>query len=178
MHDPIDEIIENEGGYVNHKDDRGGATNFGITRAVYSEYLGHEASIDEVKNMTEAEAREIYENRYLVGPRIDWFEEPLRTHVLDIAVNSGPATAIRMVQKLVNMAGFYEDEPIAEDGIMGPTTLECVNNAVNAMGNYFNNALVEERIKFYDAIVERRPSQAVFINGWHNRANSFLLPVD
>ena len=30
----IDELIEREGGYVNHPSDRGGPTRFGITEAV------------------------------------------------------------------------------------------------------------------------------------------------
>ena len=36
--DLISDIIRREGGYVNHPDDRGGPTNYGITQATLSEW--------------------------------------------------------------------------------------------------------------------------------------------
>ena len=35
----VDRVLEREGGYVNHPDDRGGPTNYGITQRVYSDWL-------------------------------------------------------------------------------------------------------------------------------------------
>jgi len=32
MSDPISVVLRNEGGYVNNPNDRGGATNYGVTR--------------------------------------------------------------------------------------------------------------------------------------------------
>ena len=43
------------------------------------------------------------------------------------------------------------------------------------MAEYFNDAVVEERIKFYHRIVERNESQRVFLRGWLRRANSFRM---
>jgi lysozyme family protein len=173
--DPIGIILEHEGGYVNHKNDKGGPTNFGVTQATYGKWLGREASIEDVKSMTVETAREIYETRYLTGPRIHTLPSPYpQVLILDMAVNHGPRNAVRMMQRTVNLAGFG---PISVDGIMGPGTRGATERAQEAMGNYFQNAIVEERIKFYHRIVERNPSQSVFMKGWLRRANSFMLEV-
>ncbi len=173
--DPIGIILEHEGGYVNHKNDKGGPTNFGVTQATYSKWLSRDASIEDVKSMTVETAREIYETRYLTGPRIHTLPSPHpQVLILDMAVNHGPRNAVRMMQRTVNLAGFG---PISVDGVMGPGTRGAAERAQEAMGNYFQNAIVEERIKFYHRIVERNPSQKVFMKGWLRRANSFLLEV-
>ena len=56
----IEEVLEAEGGFVNDPDDLGGATNFGVTQKSYSAFLGSEASVDDVRNMTRDEAKECY----------------------------------------------------------------------------------------------------------------------
>lgn len=173
--DPIGIILEHEGGYVNHVNDKGGPTNFGVTQATYSKWLGRPATIDEIKNMKVETAREIYETQYLTGPRIHTLPNPHpQILILDMAINHGPRNAIKMLQRTVNLAGFG---PISVDGVMGPGTRGATERAQKAMGNYFQNAIVEERIKFYNRIVERNSSQKVFLKGWLRRADSFLLPV-
>jgi len=170
--DPIDEILHNEGGFVNHPNDKGGPTNFGITKAVYEQWLGRSCTIDEVRSMKVEEAREIYERRYLVGPRIDTLPEPLRTQVLDIAVNSGPPTAIKMLQRVINKARLG---PVDVDGVLGPQTRQKVIEAYELLGPVLDNALVDERKAFYRAIIDKNPSQAVFERGWMNRAERFRI---
>lgn len=173
--DPIGLILEHEGGFVNHVADKGGATNFGITQQTLSQWRGYAVSVGEVRDMTEQEARDIYAKRYLTGPKIDKLPWPNPgILVFDIGVNSGPKRGIKMLQKVINMAGFNCGRP---DGVIGPNTIKKTAEAQEAMGNYLQNALVEERIKFYLAIIERTPSQAAFKKGWLRRAESFRLPV-
>ncbi len=173
--DPIGYILQHEGGYVNHPADKGGPTNFGVTIKTYSKWLGRRATIDEVKAMKVETAREIYETMYLTGPRIHTLPEPPQTLILDMAINHGPKLGIKLLQRVVNLAGFG---PCSMDGIIGPETRKCVIEAAEAMGPYLQNAVVFERKKLYNSIVERKPSQAVFLKGWLRRADSFLLPVD
>ncbi len=173
--DPIGIILKHEGGYVNHKNDRGGPTNFGVTQRVYSKWLGRPATIEDVKAMTEETAREIYETQYLTGPRIHLLPDPPQTLVLDMAINHGPRRAVKLLQRTVNVAGFGT---ISVDGILGPGTRRHVGKAVDAMGDYFQDAIVEERIKFFHRIVERNESQRVFLRGWLRRANSFRLVTE
>lgn len=178
---PIDVILRHEGKFTSHSSDKGNwykgklvGTNYGITGATLAKWLRRDVTMDDVKNMTEEEAREIYETNYLTGPRIHTLPEPPQTLVLDMSVNHGPRTAIKMLQKVLNQAGFG---PVDTDGIMGPQTRNACIAAQEAMGPYLQNAIVEERIKFYQNIVRRDSSQKVFLNGWLNRARSFLLPI-
>lgn len=178
---PIDEILENEGGYQNDPADKGNyhkgvliGTNWGISAPVLAGWLGRTITADDMRNLSEEDAREIYERRYLSGPRIHTLPEPVQTFVLDAAVNHGPGTAIKLLQRVLNAAEFG---PVDVDGVIGPATRNVVNEALTAMGNYLMNALVDERIAFYRAIVQRDPTQRRFLAGWIRRAESFRLPV-
>ncbi len=174
--DPIGNIIlKHEGGFVNDPADRGGATNLGITQATLSNWRGHQVSVDDVRNLTEDEAREIYEQNYLKKPKIDMLPFPHpQVFVFDMAVNHGPGRGIKICQSTINKAGFG---PISVDGGMGPATAAAAERAQNEMGPYFQNAMVEERKAFYEAIMRKNPSQERFRNGWMRRADSFTLPV-
>jgi lysozyme family protein len=65
----FEEIMETvfkwEGGYVDHPQDPGGATNHGITHKVLAKWRGV-ASVtkQEVRDLTKAEARDIFKSRY------------------------------------------------------------------------------------------------------------------
>lgn len=165
-------LLRREGGFVDHPSDRGGPTKYGITQRTLSAWLGRPASVEEVRALDEATAREIYVSRYLAGPRIDTLPEPIVPLVFDCAVNHGPRTAVRFVQRVVNEAGFG---PCDVDGVLGPDTRRRADTAQAEMGGFFCNAVVEERLAFYDAIVARDPSQAVFLKGWRARAEDFRV---
>jgi lysozyme family protein len=167
-------IIRNEGGYVNHPNDRGGPTNMGITQKTLSNYLGYAASIDQVKNLTYDTAFEIYERNYIIGPRINTLDPKIQPAVADASVLYGPKRAIKFLQNIVNEAGFG---PISVDGVLGPNTRRTVERTYEEMGPYFINAYVEERIMFCERIVANNPSQSVFLKGWINRANKFRVEV-
>ena len=166
----ISEILRREGGYVNHKADRGGPTNMGVTQATLSGWLGRDASIEDVKALDEATAREIYERNYLSGPRIDTLPSRIVPFTFDASINHGPRSAIKMVQRVCNEAGFG---PGDVDGAVGPQTRRMAEQADEAMGDFFLAALVEERRNVYRKIVASNPSQQVFLNGWMNRVAEF-----
>ena len=175
--DPIKNIIlKHEGGFVNDPADKGGATNLGVTQQTLTEWRGHPVSVDDVKNLTEDEARDIYDTRYLKKPKIDWlvFPHP-QVFVFDMAVNHGPSRAVKILQKTINKAGFGT---LGVDGGMGPMTRDAAKKAQDAMGPYFQNAMVEERKAFYEKIIANNPTQEKFRKGWMNRANSFILSVE
>jgi lysozyme family protein len=173
--DPISVILQNEGSaFTNYGADKGGPTKYGVTLAELTRWRDGHATIDDVKNLTEDEARQIYTQEYLVGPHINCLSNPPQTLVLDMCVNHGPRNAIKMAQRVVNMAGIAQ---IEEDGVLGPGRIAAINKAQQTMGPYYQNALVEERIKFYQRIVDSDPRESVFLKGWLARANSFLLPV-
>jgi lysozyme family protein len=61
----LDAILAHEGGFVNHPHDPGRATNWGITQATLSEWIGRPASEHDVRNLTVGLARDIYRARYI-----------------------------------------------------------------------------------------------------------------
>jgi lysozyme family protein len=171
----IDDVIRREGGFVDHPLDRGGPTNFGITQATLSRHLGRPATTDDVRRLSRTLARQIYRREYFEAPRIGQLPTRIQPFAFDAAVNHGPARAIRFVQQVCNAAGFG---PLAVDGACGPLTRRIAAEADRLMGEWLLAALVEERRNFYLALVERDPSQRVFLKGWLNRLAEFDVPME
>jgi lysozyme family protein len=167
----IDDVLKQEGGYVNHKADKGGATNLGITQGTLSAYLGHQASVDDVKKLTKETARDIYKKNYYFAPKIDRLPAMIQPLMFDMAVNHGSSKAAKLLQSLLISMGYA----IIADGDIGQKTCKSSVNACNSFGNEFVNSLVDTRVKFYNDIVHNNPSQSVFLKGWLRRANSFRV---
>lgn len=150
-------VFENEGGFVNDSDDAGGATNMGITIADLSRYYGHPASVDDVRNMSITVASAIY---------MQDFWKPLD---LDEVNNSGVATAI-FDQCVLNGLGFIRTiQALCQtpaDGHSGTETLAAINNSIPV---HFIEAIIENRMEHYRAIVANNPSQGKFLAGWEAR---------
>jgi len=162
----IAEILRREGGFVDHPDDRGGATNHGITQDALMQWRGRPVTVEEVHNLTEEEASDIYIARYVIAPGFDGIEHgPLTMLVVDCGVNHGPARASRWLQ---GAAG------VTVDGMVGPVTLEAVNSQDGAV---LYRAVLAERSRFYGRLIARDPSQAVFAAGWANRLAEFIEGV-
>ena len=171
----IDDVIRREGGYVDHPQDRGGPTNFGITQSTLSRHLGRPASADDVRRLERSVAAEIYRREYFEAPHIDALPDRIQSFVFDAAANHGPGRAICFVQQVCNEAGFG---PLALDGQCGPRTRQAAAEADRMMGDWLLAALVEERREFYFALVERHPEQRVFLRGWLNRLAEFDVPME
>jgi lysozyme family protein len=166
----IEDVLKHEGGFVNHKNDRGGPTNLGITQDTLSDWLGRKATINELKNLTKENAAKIYKKKYYLDPGIDLLPDIIRPIVFDVSVNSGPYRAIKMLQQALFDKGY----PIGKaDGIIGKKTLAFANHWANSAGVIAIDTLVDYRIKFYKKIIANNPSQKVFEKGWIARANSF-----
>lgn len=168
----IEDVLDKEQGFVNHKADRGGPTNLGITQATLSNWLGRPATIQEVKNLTKATAAKIYKKNYYYEPKIDLLPDLIEPIIFDIAVNSGAGRAIKMLQQALFDKGY----PVgAADGVIGRKTIQYANEWVAALGTVAVNTLVDYRIKFYKKIIANNPSQRVFEKGWLARAESFRV---
>ncbi len=110
-----------EGGYVNHPKDPGGATNFGITQAVYDAYRkSKKLSQQSVKSISSAEVEDIYKTRY--ADKIRYFDLPegVDFAVMDAAVNSGVSRGSRWLQRAVGAVA---------DGKVGNQTIEATQAA-------------------------------------------------
>lgn len=156
----INEVLKREGGFINHPLDKGGATNWGITQAVYEKFKGRKVSLDEMRSMPKSEAISIYKSEYwdkIQGDKISFY--PVAYAIFDQAVNRGVGSAVRQAQKVVG---------IAQDGVMGPVTLQAINSKTDS--NFLNNFIPLSE-QFYKDLVLKNPSQSVFLKGWLNRVN-------
>jgi lysozyme family protein len=167
---PLKDLLRREGGFVDHPADRGGATNFGITAATLGDWrgLGRPASRDEVKALTEREARAIYTQRYLKDTGFDQIRNAkLRDLLLDCAVHHGPSRATKWLQGAVG---------VTADGKCGPKTLEAVAN-YGRRGRSFASlrmTILSKRLIFFGELITNDPRQAVFAKGWMRRVAEFL----
>ena len=174
INDMLADILSKEGGFVNHPDDKGGATNFGITHKTLSGYLNKTVSVDDVKSLKIETAKEIYKKQYYQQPKIDRLPTELQPFLFDAAVNHGSRRAIKFLQNVCNQYNFG---PIDSDGLVGPNTCKKATACYTALNDWMMVALVEERQKFYVDIVDRNPRQSVFLKGWFHRAKSFMPDI-
>lgn len=166
----IDKIIETEGGYVNHPDDPGGPTNYGITLETLENWLGHSCNAQDVKTIRKSAAREIYYSRYYIRPGIDKLPDPLHHLVLDSSVHHGPYRAVKLLQQTIYRNGG-DTGPL--DGLIGPKTINASNSAYELLGTEFINQLVNTRVGFVDRIAKRNPALLTFRPGWVKRIEEF-----
>jgi len=167
----VDTILKHEGGFVNLKQDRGGATNFGVTIKEYGDYLGRPATVEDVRLMKKETAREIFKKKYYYAPKIDKLPTEIQPVIFDACVLYGPKRAIIFLQRVLNDHGAT----LVDDGVLGDKTVTLAFSTVTILGaSTIIRAYVKKRIEFCEAIVRNNPSQKIFIKGWTNRANSFL----
>lgn len=172
--DILEKTLKEEGGWVNDADDAGGATMMGVTQATLSVYRGYQVSEEEVAALSRDEAIAVYRKMFYRDPKIDLLPEGLQGPVFDWGVNSGPGRAVMGLQQVVDNADVVPDINI--DGGIGPMTLNAVTKTLAGIGlKKFVNMLQDERQKFCDEIVRRKPSQAKYIVGWTNRINRFRI---
>lgn len=149
----ITHVLKSEGGYVDHPQDPGGATNRGITLATLSIWRGRKVTKAEVKALTEAEAKAIYRKNYWDVVRGDALPAGLDLAVFDFGVNSGTQRAAKYLQGVVG---------VRQDGVIGPATLKAVTGRDTAETI---RGLSRARLDF----LSRLATWPVFGKGWRHR---------
>jgi lysozyme family protein len=160
--DLIEELIEREGGYVNHPADRGGPTNWGITEAV----ARRQGYVGDMRAMPQSDAAAIYKRLYWLSPRFDAVAErapKLAAEMFDTGVNMGTGTAVGFLQRALNT-------DISVDRAIGSATLSALDAFLKKRGSAAEAVLLKaaEALQgaHYLKIAEARPSQEAFVYGW------------
>lgn len=166
--DRFEEIMETvfkwEGGFVNNPHDRGGPTNMGITHTVLARWRGVSAvSVQEVRDLTQDEATEIYKSRYwnrIGGAKLP---APVDLIVMDGAVNHGVPTMSRFVQELLETDAT---------GRLKQSDFEALASATSSEDDLiaFAANLAELRKQRY----VNHASANIFLRGWRNRLNDVM----
>lgn len=158
--------LENEGGFVDNRFDSGRATNMGITEATLSAYLGRQATVEDVRNMSLETAKAIYVMHYWHPLNLDAVaSQPIATAIFDMGVNFGPLLAAEMAQEAVG---------VTVDGDIGPQSLTALNTAD---AKVFMRNFVAIVKAHYDHLVREIPKDRVFYVGWMRRADRLLTLV-
>lgn len=114
------QCLKHEGGYVDHPKDPGGATNLGITQATLADWRRRPVTKAEVKNLTVAEAIDIYHQKYAGVIKYDQLPSGLDHVTLDPAINSGPSRGAKWLQGALG---------VKADGKIGNSTLAKARSA-------------------------------------------------
>src|SRR5699024_180284 len=167
----FDEILGKEGGYVNHPDDKGGPTKWGITEKVARAH-GYRG---DMRDLTRGQALEILEADYWFGPRFDQvatLSPDIAAELCDTGVNMGPTVASRMLQRWLNVFNqqgrLYPD--MDTDGRIGPRTINALRAYLQkrckdgelVLGKALN---CTQRDRYLE-LAEKREANESFVYGW------------
>ena len=145
----INRLLKSEGGYVNHPDDPGGETNWGVTVGT-ARQAGYTGSM---RSMTREQAIEIYRKLYWKPVEAMGLPYALQFQMFDATVNHGLRNAVAILQRALGV-------PV--DGQFGPVTKGAVDKALPlVLGLAFN----QRRVSFY---TDLGPFKS-FGRGWANR---------
>lgn len=158
-----------EGGYVNDPDDRGGATNKGITQNTYDQWnVANDLPMSDVKTITDKEVHRIYRMQYwAVGKcsAISNYDQSLAVVHFDACVNHGVKQAAKFLQRAIG---------VKADGVIGAKTIDrLARTQSNVVRNY-----MEQRRAFYRHITTKRAANTKFLSGWLRRADELLDYVE
>jgi len=157
-------ILRQEGGYVDDRNDPGGATNMGITRKTLARWWGvspwWKLKKSQVRALKKTEAATIYKAFYWDRCRCSVLANGLDLAMFDFAVNSGPVRAIRTLQALVG---------VSRDAIVGPLTLAAIRQKTASLGlSAIISGLFRARLSF----LQRLNNFALFGRSWQARVKA------
>lgn len=156
-------VLDKEGGFSDHPQDKGGPTNMGITWKTFADWQGidpaglspegREKLVADLKALTRREAAEIYRATYWLPMRCGDLPGPVALMLFDFGVNAGGRTAVKALQRVAG---------VTDDGSVGPKTLA----AVRAMDPIkLLDQMAEARLAYYRGLADF----ATFGNGWSAR---------
>ena len=152
----IEIVLEHEGDtYTENPLDRGGPTKFGIAQRWNPDL--------DVKNLTRAQAIEVYWERHWQGHRYEFLPEVIAIKVFDLAVNLGYKTTVTCLQRALHACGLN----VTIDGFLGTETCGAVTQVDQTA---LMAALRSESAGEYRLRIARSKDQVVFQGGWLNRA--------
>ena len=163
----IDSVFEAEGGYSTDVNDTGNyyrgqfvGTNHGISAPVLADHLGRTPTVEDMRGLSQATAREIAATKYYDAYNISDLPDDIQEIVFH-AVYMGGSRGVRAVQNLTGST---------PDGVMGPNTRTAMQEATFTPQEYRDEYLRELE---FGTTGYSNPSNTwdTHGRGWTNRYN-------
>lgn len=144
-------------------DDPGGVTKYGIDKSAHPNLTA-----DQIRNMTEDEAVEIYFTGEWPASHAGKLPVPLGEISFDMTVLDGAGRAMRALQNACGLTGADID------GAWGPTTLGAATATAEDPARLMRAAdrMLDWRAARYHNLVEEHPKLAKYLKGWLNRTDA------
>ena len=149
-------------GLANDPVDRGGLTMCGVTYATYATYCNKKnmrATESGLKNISYAVWLDILKTLFWDKWRADEITNQSLANILVDWVWASGITGVKRSQRILG---------VSVDGIVGPKTLAAVNSSDPSK---LFAELHADRLKHFQEIVNRSPTQKKFLKGWNRRVN-------
>lgn len=160
-------ILKWEGGFVNHPNDPGGATNKGVTIAVwksqgYDKDGDGDIDVADLKLIDNNDATKILKSNYWNRWFADQIDSQAVANILVDWVWASGAWGIKIPQRLLGLK---------EDGIVGYQTMKALKESIDTPEKRakFIKELYLARYEYINNIIKANPKLAVFKKGWINR---------
>lgn len=162
-------VFKWEGGYTDHPNDPGGATNMGVTIGTakmlglkYDKDKDGKITKNDIKLLTKKDAEEIMKFHYWDKCKADDIKSQAVANILVDWFWMSGVNASKGIQRLVG---------VTVDGKVGPKTVEAINAAKESE---LVASLYKARADFYKTIISRNSKLKSFEKGWNNRLNDLI----
>ena len=172
----FDEIMQvtlrHEGGYSDHKDDKGGKTYKGWTLDTFRMVTGNKtATIEDLRRQSERRLKNLYKKEFFDKGGVSSLPKEIVGKIFDMNVNFGSGRMRGLFREALQKEGVNKNDIKNTAGLIKQSKI--VVDKLKKEGRSFVNTLVEIRNKRYREIVKKDPSQKTFLKGWLKRSNSF-----
>lgn len=178
-------INNDEGGYSNNPDDRGGETYAGISRKFNPSWDGWHL-IDAIKIMYEprdpcfskalisggikTKVMDFYKKTYWdVLHCADIENKEISLKLFDTAVNLGIPRAVIMLQTALNCMSYPLNYEISIDGVIGAITAKLINEVCKKEWELLLKLITLQQGNMYVMLAKNNKNQRKFLRGWINR---------
>lgn len=154
--------IGHEGGYVNDPVDKGGETNFGISKRAYPD--------EDIKNLTLDRAKELYYKDYWVKQSCHLLEgyPDIAIEIFDTSVNMGVGRGGKIFQEALNLSNRNRKDfnDIGVDGSIGAKTISAFRSCKKKRMLF--NVMNILQGEFYINLMRKNPTYEKYV-GWFDR---------
>ena len=145
-------------------------SNHGVTGRVLAAYRGVKSvTRQDMEKLTAQEAGAIALKMFYYDPGLHHLRwNRVTASVMDFGYNAGPQRSIKLLQDILD---------VKQDGLLsskGETARAYAERLGRHGEQVMAGAFWAMREEYYEALVERRPSDAMYLKGWDNRSEYYL----